>query len=39
MELARKAETLGVWSQIKPTLMPFFNAVRAFVGEAGNDGL
>ncbi len=38
-ELALKAEALGVWPQIKPMLMPFFNAVRAFAGQAGIDDL
>jgi len=38
-ELAEKAEALGVWPQIKPMLMPFLNAVRAFVGQAQSDDL
>lgn len=38
-ELAQKAEVLGLWPQIKPTLMPFLNAVRAFTGDASIDDL
>lgn len=38
-ELARKAEALGVWPQLKPLLMPFLNEVRAFLGQPKSDDL
>lgn len=38
-ELAQKAEILGVWPQLKPTVMPFINAVRNFVGQPVSDDL
>jgi putative ATP-dependent endonuclease of OLD family len=33
-ELAEKMFALGVWPSVKPTLIPFFNAVRAALGQA-----
>lgn len=33
-ELAEKMFVLGVWSPVKPNLMPFLNAVRAALGQA-----
>ncbi|HMM76015.1 MAG TPA: AAA family ATPase [Gammaproteobacteria bacterium] len=38
-ELAQKAEALGAWPQIKPALMPFLNAVRAFAGLSVSEDL
>lgn len=38
-ELAKKAEALGVWPQLKPAVMPFLNAVRNFVGQPVSDDL
>lgn len=38
-ELAQKVEALGVWPQLKPTVMPFLNAIRNFVGQPTSDDL
>lgn len=38
-ELAEKVIALGVWPQLKPTVMPFLNAVRAAAGQPQSDDL